>query len=93
MMREVDSLSLTCGRRDLPRSAFGFIGRNFCDECKGFDEGLNYHMTHRQTWDQPEEGVESCPHCGSRNCGENEEDHAMKVIRRYSIHRKYRGVA
>lgn len=75
-------------RRDIPEGTFGFTGVNWCDDCKaGFDEELGYKVTHRQTWEQPEEGYNYCPHCGSEDCGENEQDHDLKVTKRYSIHR------
>ena len=83
--RSERALSLTYARRDMPRGEFGFIGRNFCDDCKGFDEDLEYHRTHRQTLWEPEEGLDVCPHCGSDNCGENEQDHTTKVINRYRL--------
>ena len=77
-MKIRDRLAIPCG-------TFGYIGTNFCDSCGGFDDDLEYHRTHRQTWFQPEEGIEVCPHCGSRDCGPNEQAHGMKVVRRYSI--------
>jgi hypothetical protein len=83
--RSEAALCLTYARDSIPEGEFGFIGRNFCDDCGcGFDEDLDYRMTHRQTWEQPEEGMDVCPHCGSMDCGENEQDHGMRVVNRYS---------
>lgn len=80
-------------RCDIPEDSFGFIGANFCDRCKrGFDEEMEYHRTFKGNYWQPEEGIEVCPHCGSDEAGENQQDHNLKATKRYSIHMnpKYR---
>ena len=82
-----NAFGLTVCRGDIPEGAFGYVSTWWCDWCKSACGEPVYHMTHRQTWEQPEEGVETCPECGSEECGENQNDHGMKVTNRYSIHR------
>ncbi len=95
MKRTEMALSLTYARRDIPWESFGFIGRNFCDDCKGFDGDIPWHTTSRASRWEPEDGYHYCPSCGSDEVGKNQQDHGMKVVRRYSIHRNpnYKGAA
>ena len=83
---------LTC-RRDIPKGSFGHVAIWWCYHCAGPCGEPEYHMTHRQTWEQPEEGVMVCPECGYEDCGEHDDPKPMKVLNRYSIHRNpsYRG--
>lgn len=80
------SFGLAQCRMDIPDGEFGYVGKNWCDDCgRGFDDDLEYHMTYRQTWEQPEEGIEVCPHCGSENAGENQQDHDLRLVKRFSV--------
>ena len=81
------SFGLAVARTDIPEGTFGYVAPFWCDDCAGPCGEPEYRMTHRQTLEQPEEGVEICPHCGSEDCGENQQDHELKAIHRYSIHR------
>ena len=90
-----NAFGLTTCRGDIDAEFFGHVSTWWCHDCKGPCAEPVYHMTHPQTLEQPEEGVEVCPSCGSEECGENQQDHGMKVVSRYSIHRNpnYRGAA
>ena len=79
------SLCLTTCRDDIPEGYFGHVSAWWCDACKGHCGEPEYHMTHRQTLEDPEEGVEVCPSCGSEDCGENQNDHGMRIVNRYTM--------
>lgn len=76
------SLSLTQARRDIPKGVFGFVGSYWCHDCKGFDREPKSVCTSRPTYWEPGEYEWECPKCGSRNVGENEQAHGMKVLHR-----------
>ncbi len=81
------SFGLAVARRDIPEGSFGHVAPFWCDECKAPCDEPVYKMTYRQTLEQPEEGVELCPSCGSEDCGEHQDPQlSLRAIRRYSIH-------
>lgn len=76
------SFGLAVARRDIEEETFGHISKFMCDYCGPISEP-EYRMTHRQTMEQPEEGVECCPECGTDNCGENQDPNlSFKVVSR-----------
>ena len=78
------SFGLAVARRDIEEETFGHISKWSCMHCGPCGEPES-HMTYRQTLEQPEEGVERCPSCGSEDCGENQDpDLSCKVVSRSS---------
>ena len=60
----MDSFYAQGGRDDIPVGEFGCIRQWSCEECGPLDDEPGYRVTHRQTMECPEEGVNECPDCG-----------------------------
>ena len=65
----------------------GYISKYWCDHCGEACGEPEWHMTHRATREDPEDGYNACPSCGSDECGDNYQDHDLKQVRRYTIYR------
>ena len=77
------SHGLAVDRGSIPEDTFGHLAKYSCDECEGPCDEPVYKMTYRQTLEQPEEGVELCPSCGSEDCGEHQDPQlSLRAIRR-----------
>jgi hypothetical protein len=79
------SFGLSVARTDIPEGNFGYVAPYWCSSCNGPCDEPVYHMTHRQTLEQPEEGEETCPSCGSEECGEHTDPAGMKILGRRRV--------
>ena len=79
------SFGLSHSRGDIPEGTFGHVAPFWCDDCGAPCGEPEYHMTYRQTLEQPEEGVECCPECGSEDCGDHDPRLALQRIGEYRL--------
>ncbi len=86
----MDSCYPSDSRGDIPVGTFGAIRRWSCEQCGPLDEEPGYKVTHRQTMECPEEGVDECPDCGGldichRHDGYDDHDWFFKTVSRRTV--------
>ena len=76
--------ALMYDRALLDDDQFGAEFPYWCERC-GPIRDLTYYMTHRQTWETPEEGDDCCDRCGSCDTGEMDGHEAFSLVKRYKV--------
>ena len=78
--------ALMYDRSMLDDDQFGADLPYWCGRC-GPIRNLTYYMSHRATWETPEEGDDCCDRCGSSDTGERDADghEAFSLVSRYKV--------